>query len=347
MELFNIDIHDKRVQFVEAKPAGWAGYVPVAKFYEALEEQGVPPQMFPNIPTDNKCLERAMQDLRENRSYLVRSLTKGRGWSLVVENPEALDLEAREELERLGVGDDAEEDYTVELTAKVERAEDDAHVSTLRIIPEDHPGAPLVREAFRYHRGTDDEHRGMFKCSQDLSVWFSQNVIPWVRGVATRSRGGSYYVMKGDTLTRLESVAKALEQVSTFVKEPVKNADGTFFRTSDGKVLNRTKTVTGGRIIMEPKLATPATIEVLIDSLVNEMDKELDVLDEKIRSESLGVRALDTQSRKVEEHSKKLRQFEELLGIGLEDIRSRLQESESGIGMAKLKVEAEKEEKAA
>lgn len=347
MELFDIDIHDDRVQFVEAKPAGWAGYVPVADLYQALDEQEVPPQMWPSPPTDNKCLERAMQDLRENRSYLVRPLTKGRGWSLVVENPEALDLEAREELERLGVGADAEEDYKVELTAKVERAEDDAHVSTLRVTPQDHPGVPLVREAFRYHRGTDDEHRGMFKCSQDLSVWFSQSVIPWVRGVAARSRGGSYYVMKGQMLTRLESIAKALEQVSTFVKEPVKDPDGGYFHMANGKVLNRTKTVTGGRIIMEPKLAMPATIEVLIDSLVNEMDKELDILDEKIRSGKLGTRALDTQASKVEEYGSKLRQFEELLGVGLEDVRSRLKESEAGVGMAKLKVEAEKEDKAA
>lgn len=336
MKLVDIDIHDERVRFVEAKPAGWAGYVPVKALKEALDEEGVPPQLHPSAPSDNRCLERAMSDqVGKGKHAMVRPLPKSRGWSLVMENSDALDLEARAELERVGAVDQAEASHSVELTAKVERAEQDGQLSTVRFHPEDHPGVPLVREAFRFHRGTDDENQGHFKASQDLSVWFSQQVIPWVRGVATRSRGGSYYVGKGEMLDRLEKVCRALAKVSEYDTED--------FKLPDGNVLTRTKTVRGGRIILKPELTTQAACEVLIDSVINEMDKRVDQLDDKLRNGNMGTRALDSRAKEVEEWQDELKGWEDLLGIALTDLKDRMSEAEAGVGMAKLKIEAAKD----
>lgn len=336
MNIEELSVDDPRVMFVEAKPSGWAGYVKVNDFYRALHDAGVPPELWPNLPTDNKCLARGMQDIRPGgRRHLVRPLPKARGWALVIEHGEGLDLEVAEELKRVGAESEIEESHTVEITAKVLREETDAHMSTLRITPEDHPAVSLIKEAYRFHRGTDDENLGQFMCSEDLSVWFSQTVVPWVRAVSTRSRGGSYYVLR-EHMPRMKAVVQAIESVSTYKTDVIKEL-------TSGTQLKRTKVLKGGRIVLKPEVPTSAAIEILIDSVVNEMDREIDKLDEKLRSGELGGRALDTQATYVDQLGSKLKEFEDLLGVGLLDVRDRLAEAEAGVGMAKLKVEAEKE----
>ncbi|NIN67215.1 MAG: hypothetical protein GTO63_21450 [Anaerolineae bacterium] len=431
--LLDIDIHDERVKFVEAKPAGWAGELPVKDVFAALEAAGIPPQLWPAVPSDNRCLERAMHDLRSDRN-LIRPLPKGRGWALVIEDAEALDLnrldageedQAREAYDAACAKVDAEhaarvariaaaagriakqtelsrqdslnyvyrwargevcdvrtkyyrdwtdEDFVelermcerpgyaipapvhapfvyeggtvqrtnahkVEITAKVERAEDDGHLSTLNITPEDHPAVPLIREQFAHHRGTSDENPGVFKCSQDLSVWFSQVIIPWVRGTSTRSRGGSYYVIRGLNLNRLESVAKALEACSTYSMTPIK--------LPSGHIIHRTKTLKGGRIILKPELGTAAAIEVLLDGVCNESDKLCDNAHDALTKGKKGIRALETQDTRLEKHLDKLKELEDLLGDALSDMTDRVNETKAATGMMKLKLEAEKDKAAA
>lgn len=340
MNVEDLSIDDPRVSFVEVKPAGWAQYIKVNDLYKALNEANVPPAVWPGLPSDNKCCGRGLKDIRpEGRRHLVRPLPKSRGWALVIENGEALDLEAAEELRRLGADEDVEDSHKVEITVKVQRAEDDEHVSSLLITPDDHPAAPMIREAFRFHRGTDDENMGMFMCSEDLSVWFSQIIMPWCRAVSTRSRGGSYYVLR-EHFSKLKAVSDAISAVSEYKSEVIK-------QLPNGKNLCRTKVLTGGRIIVKPEVPTSAAVEILIDSVVNEMDREIDKLDERLRAGSLGTRALDTQASRVGTLGDKLKEFEDLLGVGLTDVRDRLAESEAGVGLAKLKVEAEKESRAA
>lgn len=336
MKLIDIDLDDDRVQFVEAKPAGWAGHIKVNDLFRALEENDIPPQLWPNLPSDNKCLQRAMEDNRpRGRRHLVRPLKKAKGWSLVIENAEALDLERAEELARVGAEDAIGDSHAVEITGKVMRGEGDGHVSTVQITPPSHPLTPMIKESFKFFRGTDDFNLGVFKCSEDLSVWFSQTIIPWVSAVSTRSRGGSYYVLKGEPLDRLRRACAALESVSEYtVKE---------HKLPNGDVLNQTHTVVGGRIILKPEVCTVASVEILLDSVVNNIDKELDKLDEKLRTKDLGTRALSTQMKAVDSLAAMLTQYERVLGVGLDDVRARLAESKAGVGMAQLTLEANKD----
>ena len=372
MDLLDIDIHDDRVPFVEAKPAGWAGYIPIKDVHAALELAGIPPQLWPNVPSDNRCLERAMLDLRSSTN-LIRPLPKGRGWALVIEDASALDLErldadeeeaARAAYEALCRRLDAASEalaplqpllkhapfvfspadvsrtsaHKVEITAKVERGEGDSRVSTLRITPEDHPAVPLIKDQFMFHRGTSDEDLGMYKASQDLSVWFSQTIIPWVRGVSTRSRGGSYYVIKGINLKRLETVALALEACSTYTVTPV--------GLPGGQTVNRTKTLCGGRIIIKPEVGTRVAIEIMVDSIINETDKLCDEEALLMTSGKKGVRALTSSTERLDAQRVKLKEFEETLGVALTDMQSRLTEVTAANGMLALKLEAEKDQAA-
>lgn len=326
LNLTDLDLQDERVAFVEAKPAGWAGDLPIPVLREALRNNDIPEAVWPSPPSDNRCLERALHSLRSQRS-LVRPLAKGRGWSLVIENPDDLDREK--------MGNDGHQAHSVELTCKVERGEFDTALSAVRVTPEDHPAVPLIKQEFARYRG-DTEEDGLFKCSQDLSVWFSQTIVPWCRGVSTRSRGGSYYIIKGQYLDRMIRVARALAEASQVTYSTVNVA---------GKPVRLHKVALGGRIILKPEIATTAAVEIMIDNIISECDKVCDSLDQDLRDEKLGVRGLQSRKGQAEDSLTKLKEYETLLGTNLEDVRTRLEEVQAGIGMAELRILGEKQGK--
>lgn len=322
----NIPLDDDRVLFVEAKPSGWAGDLPIKTLLDALEAHDVPPEVWPSTPSDNKCLERALHSMRSRRS-LVRPLPKNKGWSLILENAEDLDLERPED-------SDGRHSHKVELTCKIEQSEFEHGGTTVRVTPAEHPAVPLIKQEYVRYRGEGDRE-GLFKCSQDLSYWFSQTIIPWCHGVATRSRGGSYYIMKGQYLDRLLRVVGALEDASEFTTETI---------TVSGEPVALTKVALGGRIILKPEVATTTTIEILIDNIINECDKACDQLSEKLEKGNLGVRALKTQKTEANKTLEKLKEYESLLDMNLSDVKDRIQEVSTGIGMAELKLLGEKDE---
>lgn len=322
----DISLDDDRVLFVEAKPAGWAGDLHAQTLLDALEEHGVPPEVWPSAPSDNKCLERALHSMRSRRS-LVRPLPKNKGWSLILENADDLDLERPED-------SDGRHSHTVELTCKIEKSEFEHGASTVRVTPEDHPAVPLIKQEYTRYRGEGDRE-GLFKCSQDLSYWFSQTIVPWCHGVATRSRGGSYYIMKGKYLDRMKKVAKALEDASTFKQEQI---------MVSGEPVSLTKVHLGGRIILKPEVATTTAIEIFVDNVINECDKACDNLVEKLEKNDLGARALRTKKEEAAKVMDKLKEYEKLLGMNLQDVKDRLNEVSAGIGMAELKLLGEKDQ---
>lgn len=320
----NIDINHPDVLCVEARPAGWAGEISVRKLFDALKNNDIPPQVWPSRPTDNKCLERALASLRDRRS-LVRPLPKGRGFSLVLESPDNLDLE-----------DNHGSAHTVEITAKVQRGEFDHSVATIKVTPEDHPAVPLIKAQYEYYRGAGGDDEGLFKCAQDLSHWFSQVIVSWCHGVATRSRGGSYYIMKGVYLDRMIRVQKALEEASVFEDRQI---------PLNGQTVTVPRVVQGGRIILKPEVGSAAAVEILVDQLIEECDKTCDDLAAKLSDRKLTVRGLETQKSMADDVREKLSQFEQLLGTQLEDVRARLEEVTAGVTMAEVRIFAEKDSK--
>ena len=338
--LDNVELSDPRVAFAEVKPAGWAGYISATKLYAALDEQGVPPELWPNRVTDGKCLQRSFEDCRpKGKRWMTRPLSKGKGWANVLENPSALDLEWIEEMRRCGATEEELAEYasasSVKITGKVERALTDAGLSTLRITPEDHPMVPQLKDTYAYHRGTGDADLGMFKCSEDLSVWFSQTIIPWVKAVATRGRGGTYYVLRSH-FAQIQAVQAALESVSSYKHEEIKELP-------NGKKIYRTTVTFGGRLLMKAELPTIAAVEILVNSVITTCEKKLDILDEKLREGTFGGRALSTKAEDVDKYGAFLKEFEDELSFSLDTMRERIAESEAGVGMAQLKLQAEKD----
>lgn len=304
-----ISLDDPRIAFVEAKPVGWAGTVSVDSFHTALKNAGVPEDLWPNEPTPNKCLERAVKDLAENRRTLVRPLPKSKGWSLVIEDAEELDLEKAP-----ASGTYA---HTVTLTARVKKVNDTPYVDCT---PWDHPLASKLKQTFA-------SWQGVFKCSQDLSMWFSQTVVPWCQGVATRARGGSYYVIKGEPLDNMLKVQKALDEVS-YTYENVKYVGGVS--------LSLTTVETGGRVLLKPEVASTVAVEILLENFISECDRVCDDVGGKLENNSLGHRALNTQAKIAGDQASKVKLVEQLLDTKLDELRDRLDELESDAGVAAL-----------
>lgn len=309
----DFDLNDERVAFIEAKPGGWAGTVGVEAFTKALEDAGVPEEKQPSAPSANKCLQRAMDAMKHNRRTMVRPLPKGKGWSLVYEDGEELELKARE----YGEAPMKQTAHTVDLTCRIKKINDTEYVDCT---PWDHPLAAAVKREF-------EQWQGNFKCSQDLSIWFSQTIIPWCNGVATRARGGSYYILKGESLERMVKVSKALDSVSHSY---------TVAKSVGGAEINITHVEQGGRVILKPEVASTAAVEILLENFLSECDTVCDTVGKKIETGGLGHRALTTQQGIATEQAEKLKLFENVLDTRLDEIRERLEEAESNAGLAAL-----------
>lgn len=307
LKLENISLSDERVAFVEAKPVGWSDYLPVSRLFGALQHCNVPESVWPPIPSPHRCLERAVHSLKGPRS-LIRPLAKIKGWSLVLEDTAHLDKDTEE---------DGVSSHTVDLTCKLDKEGDSI---TLKITPSNHPAADHIRKEFERHQ------EGLFKCSQDLSQWFSRVIIPWCAGVPTRARGGSYYIMKGEPLDKVRKVAKALDLASRISNSPLKVGDF---------MINRQTVMQGGKIILKPEIASVQAIEIVIDNLVAECDRVCDQIEEDIHTD-LGKRALASRRQQTRETLNKLSTYEKLLDTNLVDVRERLNELQNGIGVMEL-----------
>jgi hypothetical protein len=308
IKIENISLDDERVAFVEAKPEGWAGYVKVEDFHKALKTVGIPEKLWPSKPTVNKRLERAMKAQRSSKRILIRPLNKARGWSLVLEDEKELALEGTE-LHKTA--------HSVDLTCVVKKVNDTAYVEAT---PWNHPNVASIKHEF-------DKFENVFKCSEDLSIWFSQTIIPWCRGVATRARGGSYYIMKGDSLDRIRKVAKAIQTVSQTNDYPMPIGDSS---------ITISKVYTGGRVILKPEVASSAAVEILVDNFISECNQVAETICTKAREGNLGHRALSTQKGLAVDQIDKLEAFEELLGTKLDTLRDSLNEAKEEVGMAAL-----------
>jgi hypothetical protein len=304
----NISLDDERVAFVEASPSGWAGYIKVEEFHQALKDARVPEKMWPAKPTIHKRLERAMKAQRHSTDILIRPLSQSKGWSLVVEDGKELELEGDEKHKTA---------HSVDLTCRVKLVND---LALIEAVPWDHPNVKSIREEF-------SRFEDVFKCSEDLSHWFSQKIVPWCRGVATRSRGGSYYIMKGDDLNRIRKVSTALAAVSETFEIPIKVGD---------THVNLTKVGQGGRIILKPEVASTAAVEILMDNFITECGQVTDSISAKAKAGKIGKRALTTQQGLATDQLDKLEAFEELLDTKLDIYRDSLNEAKEEVGMAAL-----------
>lgn len=320
------DLNDPRIAAIEVTPM-WAGSLLISDVDNALKAAGVPEEMLPKAPSRAVCMRRAF-DHCAPRGAKIDSLPKGMGVSMSLKDVTMLDLEALA-AQAGGVVREAAS-YHAMLTAKilVENI-NGTEIETVTFSPNDHPIVPLIRETYR-------AMRDQYKASEDLSVWFSQGVLPSLGGIGKRSRGGVYYVPahRKDTLLQ---VAKGLESVSQ---------SHAIHREVNGVQVPVHQLTIGGKLCLEPRYSEDTfAMEIMIDGVIRDTDTALDelsaALDPGEGKRPLGKRALATKRNECAKLEEKMKAWENVCSISLDLLRNRMAEVQNGIGIAEMACEME------
>jgi|GEM_PF-4183944 len=312
---------DDRVVAIEVTPM-WAGDLHVADVDAALTAAGVPEGLLPKSPSRAAAMRRAFEECAP-RGAKLDMLPKGLGVCLSLKDVSKLDLEALS----LQTGNTVREaaSYHSTLTAKIAvQSVNGTEIETLSFSPEDHPMVPLVREVY-YAK------KEYYKASEDLSVWFSQTIIPSVGGVGKRARGGVYYVpsAKRDLLL---AVAKGLENVSRSHQVD---------RVVAGKTFPVYLLDHGGKLCLEPRTGDDsAAMEIMVDGVIRDADAALDEIQVALDpSKGLGKRGLATKKADCARLEAEIATWEQVASMGLDLLRNRIEELRSAIGVAELAIE--------
>lgn len=287
-----------------------AGYLEQDTLLSALRDRGVPNEYLPKAPSQHVCLGRAVKSVA-SRNDRVESIRDG--WVLTQVHHERLDLEDD--------ANDGKNAHEVHVTAKVIKV---GEATLIRITPENAPQAALIRHEYEYHQG-------QFKASEDLSQWLSRTILPWTGGVATRSRGGSYYIAKGTGMTRIRNIKEALDSVSSFVERKYRSID-------DATKVFTVPTVSQGTgITLKPEFKSLDAVRIMLNGVIEATDAACDELHVQLTKERQGKRGLKAQITKCEDLEGKLAGYSKALGLDLGDMNDRLAELKAGLGMALLK----------
>lgn len=286
-----------------------SGYIPQEALFKALEKQGIPKNLWPKEPTQHVCLGRALKSVA-SRKDRVESISDG--WVLTVVDKDKLDLE-----DPNNTGKDAHE---VCVTAKVIK---ENGATLLRITPPNSIHEPYIRHEYTHQQS-------QFKASEDISRWLTQTIIPWVGGVSSRARGGSYYVYKNGGLDKIKQIKAALDEVSTFSYRTFTFADDT------NKTVKLPIVTAGTALILKPEVKSLDAIRIMLNSIIEETDSVCDDLADKLNTGKLKKKGIKGQIKQAEAMEERLKAYSKALGLDLSDINSRLTELKTGLGLALL-----------
>lgn len=318
--------NDDRVVAIEVTPM-WGGELPIKDVDEALLLAGVPEKKLPRAPARALAMKRAFDDCSP-RGAKIDMLPNKIGVTLSLKDVDQLDLEQLSIAAGTEVRSTAS--YHAQLTAKIFVEETNGtSIETVTFSPPDHPLVQLVREVYEAKKNT-------YKCSEDLSQWFSQTIIPLVSGIGKRSRGGVYYVpAKNKDL--LFQIQEGLELVST---------SRTIARTLEGKPYPIQLLDIGGKLCMEPRTSDDsAAMEIVVDGVVRNADSVIDDLTALLQaSESgakpIGSRGLASKRREAAALEADLARWEASTSSNLDLVRDRITELQKAIAFAELAAEA-------
>jgi hypothetical protein len=316
---------DPRVTAIEVTPM-WAGDIAISDVDSALKAAGVPDEALPKAPSRATAMRRAIEEIAP-RGAKVDALPKGLGVTMSLKDVSRLDLEALSNATGGTVREAAS--YNATLTAKILiQNVNGTEIESLSFSPEDHPMVPLVREVYR-------AKRDQYKASEDLSVWFSQTIIPSIGGIGKRARGGVYYV-PASRRDLLLSVARGLEAIS---------ASNTVERNVAGMSFPVSLLTHGGKICMEPRTGDDAAaMEIMVDGIIRDVDGTLDDLASVLEANTssgkpLGKRALATKRQEAMRLEAEIATWEQVASVSLDLLRNRIEEVRAAIGMAEMAAE--------
>lgn len=316
------DWTDSRIAAIEVTPM-WAGSLDMGLVDSALKDAGVPEDLIPSAPSRAVCMRRAFEASAPPRAK-IDPLPKGMGVAMSLKDVTMLDLEAL----ALQQGHEVRQaaSYNTTLSCKILVVnQDGAETETRTYTPSDHPMIPVLEQSYEIERGK-------YKASEDLSVWFSQTIVPFLAGVSKRSRGGVYYVPshKRDLLLK---IAGAFQKLS---------ASDVVVRHVNGVEMPVHILTHGGKLCLEPRYSDDsAAMEIMVDGVIRETDAHLDDLVSAVTDSKrqLGKRALATKKEQLETLRASMKSWEDVCSVSLSLLQDRITEAEKTIALAEIQVQ--------
>lgn len=299
------DISHPSVELIEVTCSA-RGNFSVDKFREVL----IPWALKYNVPAirfngPGVALKRAMAELASGPDRELK--TTGRK-GMAVYSLIALDLSRvdREESDGTNVGQ-------AEVSARI-YVEPGSDSFTVKITPEDHPAAALIRSQY-------DTHCGLYSATYDVKTWLTQQVFPAMQAIRSVDAMGKYWFHADDhTRAALLELRDCFKQVS-----------------GSGGNLNLYMTGRSGN--------DASIVDLLTDAIIEEAERVSSVIEDHLMQHDsgdrkLGSRGLQTQMGSVEDLYKRLNKLGDSLGISLTDVNNQLNELKKRLALVQLSIES-------
>ena len=274
------------------------GYFDDETVREALRNAGLSESQMPGHVGLNTALRRAMQDI--SRGNKAQDVkSKGRGNSAVFTVMTTnLDALDLEVNSGLGVAD-------AEVSARIQVDPGNSDSYQLRISPPDHWAAREIRERF-------DLHCGRMSATYDLKVWWTQKFLPGIGAMRTGRALGEYVVSA--TPSVVETLTKVKDALATL--------------PSTGKF----------RTYLTGECGDSAdAVDMITDAILDEAERVAQETSIAL-NKNVGIRGLESQSRKAVALHDRLEKLGKSFGVGLEDVDSVINVLQIKIGVSMAKI---------
>ena len=171
----------------------------------------------------------------------------------------------------------------------------------LSVNPPTFPQAGELRAAYERHLGC--------MSANDVSTWMCE-LLKVVNGVSLRDTGGIYFIPRSSLAT---------------------------WRAMMGAV----RACSAHAVFEVPALRSDEAVEAILDAITREAETAAADMEEEIIMTDLGARALRTRANRCEAIQRKLEDYEQLLGRGMDTLKERLGGLQAQMAAAALAASAD------
>lgn len=271
-----------------------SGAIELDALEDAWTGAGLDKKLLPRPTTPDRALFRALSELAGPR-ILCRPLErKKRGYAIVRETANA----------------DSTLSYETLLQAWIDT--DSNGTATLRVDAANYPDTTIAKTTLRKYAAFCGE-----LSTGEIADWIAQRVLPSVKAVGLRDRGGIYFV-PANTVDEWRSMVDVVRSVSEH------------------------------RIFEIPAMRSDEAVQAILDAITGEaeeaaaeMEADLTGADATDAGGGLGIRSIRHRERRCEALLSKLDTYQELLGIRMDNMHKRIAELQAGLAAAALSAKGE------
>jgi hypothetical protein len=250
----------------------------------AWEEAGLAEDLLPVGCTPGAALRRAIVKFSHGRQ-MVRPLGDRLSFAIVVER-----------VTGIAIDDGTEQELAYETIARVSMGEDD------KLVCKGDPKiCAAVTAGYEAALGTYD--------ANDISMWMSGRLLPYVQAVSLRDKGGIYFVPRA-TVDTWRAIVGLIRGVSAHT------------------------------VFEVPAMSSNEAVAAILDAISREAQEAAEAMETELIEQDLSAKVLRNRVVKLDKVAAKVATYEALLGTSLDALRARLEALNAQMAAAIFSAEA-------